>query len=186
MIKPLLATAAFALGIGGLLLAGGTRPFAAVPAPSPTPVSSALVPGGPLPLGPGTTTVDCGPGRRALVQQANGATSVQCADAAVAVDGVASGPLLVSAPQDSLLAPQALVAPQRVAPSRRLVSYEEPRPSRVVRRGRSWKKSAAIIGGSTAAGAGVGAVLGGGSGAKKGAVVGLLGGTVYDLATRGR
>ncbi len=49
----------------------------------------------------------------------------------------------------------------------------------------TWK-SVAIIGGSTAAGAGVGAVLGGGSGAKRGAVVGLLGGTVYDLATRGR
>ena len=55
---------------------------------------------------------------------------------------------------------------------------------RTVRRGRSWKKSAVIIGGSTAAGAGVGAVLGGGSGAKKGAVAGLLGGTIYDLATR--
>ena len=48
------------------------------------------------------------------------------------------------------------------------------------------KKSAIIIGGSTAAGAGVGAVLGGGSGAKKGAVVGLLGGTIYDVATRNK
>jgi hypothetical protein len=48
--------------------------------------------------------------------------------------------------------------------------------------GRTWKKSAIIIGGSTAAGAGVGAVMGGGSGAKKGAVVGLLGGVVYDIA----
>ena len=52
--------------------------------------------------------------------------------------------------------------------------------------GRTWKKSAIIIGGSTAAGAGVGAVLGGGSGAKKGAVVGLLGGTIYDVATRNK
>ncbi len=49
---------------------------------------------------------------------------------------------------------------------------------------RSWKKSAIIIGGSTAAGAGVGAILDGKSGAKKGAVVGLLGGTIYDIATR--
>jgi hypothetical protein len=31
-----------------------------------------------------------------------------------------------------------------------------------------------------------GAVLGGGSGAKKGAVVGLVGGVVYDIATRSR
>jgi hypothetical protein len=51
---------------------------------------------------------------------------------------------------------------------------------------RSWKKSAIIIGGSTAAGAGVGAVLDGKDGAKKGAVVGLLGGTIYDIATRTR
>ena len=52
--------------------------------------------------------------------------------------------------------------------------------------GRSWKKSAVIIGGATAGGAGVGAVLGGGSGAKKGAVVGLVGGTIYDIATRNK
>jgi hypothetical protein len=52
--------------------------------------------------------------------------------------------------------------------------------------GRSWKKSAIIIGGSTAAGAGVGAVLDGKDGAKKGAVVGLLGGTIYDIATRNK
>ena len=52
--------------------------------------------------------------------------------------------------------------------------------------GRSWKKSAIIIGGSTAAGAGVGAVLKGKDGAKKGAVVGLLGGTIYDIATRNK
>jgi hypothetical protein len=60
-------------------------------------------------------------------------------------------------------------------------SAVEPAPQ-----GRSWKKSAVIIGGSTAAGAGAGAVLGGKDGAKKGAVVGLLGGTIYDIATRNR
>ena len=59
--------------------------------------------------------------------------------------------------------------------------YREPKPQ-----GRSWKKSAVIIGGATAGGAGVGAVLGGKSGAKKGAVVGLVGGTVYDIATRNK
>jgi hypothetical protein len=53
-------------------------------------------------------------------------------------------------------------------------------------KGRSWKKSAVIIGGSTAVGAGAGAVLAGKDGAKKGAVVGLLGGTIYDIATRNK
>ena len=58
-------------------------------------------------------------------------------------------------------------------------TYDRPAPQT-----RTWKKSAIIIGGSTAAGAGVGAVLDGESGAKKGVVVGLLGGTIYDIATR--
>jgi len=65
-------------------------------------------------------------------------------------------------------------------------SYSRGSAAEPVQQGRSWKKSAIIIGGSTAAGAGVGAVLGGGSGAKKGAVVGLLGGTIYDVATRNK
>jgi outer membrane lipoprotein SlyB len=49
---------------------------------------------------------------------------------------------------------------------------------------RSWKKSALIIGGSVAGGAGLGAVVGGGGGAKKGAAIGGVAGTIYDLATR--
>ena len=47
-------------------------------------------------------------------------------------------------------------------------------------------RDAAIIGGSTVGGAIVGGILGGGSGAKKGAVVGVLGGTGAVLATRGK
>jgi len=47
-------------------------------------------------------------------------------------------------------------------------------------------KDAAIIGGSTVGGAIIGGILGGGKGAKKGAVVGVLGGTGAVLATRGK
>jgi hypothetical protein len=65
-------------------------------------------------------------------------------------------------------------------------SYSRGSAAEPVHQGRSWKKSAVIIGGSTAAGAGAGAVLGGKDGAKKGAVVGLLGGTIYDVATRNK
>lgn len=46
-------------------------------------------------------------------------------------------------------------------------------------------RDAAIVGGSTVGGAIIGGLLGGGSGAKKGAVVGILGGTGAVLATRG-
>jgi hypothetical protein len=82
-------------------------------------------------------------------------------------------------------------APRARTASNSTYSAAEPSYSRgsavePAQQGRSWKKSAIIIGGSTAAGAGVGAVLDGKDGAKKGAVVGLLGGTIYDIATRNR
>jgi len=82
-------------------------------------------------------------------------------------------------------------APRARTASNSTYSTAEPSYSRgsavePAQQGRSWKKSAIIIGGSTAAGAGVGAVLDGKDGAKKGAVVGLLGGTIYDIATRNR
>ena len=82
-------------------------------------------------------------------------------------------------------------APRARTASNSTYSAAEPSYSRgsavePAQQGRSWKKSAIIIGGSTAAGAGVGAVLDGKDGAKKGAVVGLLGGTIYDIATRNK
>lgn len=51
---------------------------------------------------------------------------------------------------------------------------------------RSWKKSAIIIGGAAAGGAGLGAIIDGGNGAKKGAVIGGVAGTIFDLATRNK
>jgi type IV secretory pathway VirB10-like protein len=47
-------------------------------------------------------------------------------------------------------------------------------------------RDAAIVGGSTVGGAIIGGILGGGNGAKKGAIVGVLGGTGAVLATRGK
>jgi hypothetical protein len=137
----------------------------------------------------GGTLVDCGQGQRAVLQQASDRTQVLCvaADAtvgtpvgsAVGTDGLQPIPVGARPPA----AVHAASAPVRPA------TYEprsEPRTATRRTAGRTWKKSAVIIGGSTAAGAGVGAVMGGGSGAKKGAVVGLLGGVVYDIATRDR
>lgn len=48
---------------------------------------------------------------------------------------------------------------------------------------RSTKKSAAIVGGSALAGAGIGALAGGGKGAGIGALVGGAGGFIYDRKT---
>jgi hypothetical protein len=70
-------------------------------------------------------------------------------------------------------------APRRVS---RPVSYQTERPAPVVRRdGRDWKKTAMVIGGSTAAGAGLGAIFGGRKGALIGAAIGGGAGTVYEV-----
>ena len=138
----------------------------------------------------GSTLVDCGPGQRVLMQQANGVTQVQCVPGATMMGAplsVGNGDFLQPIPVQANVPQAPYGAPVQARP----VSYEPqsyPRTTTrpVATRGRTWKKSAAIIGGSTAAGAGVGALLSGGSGAKKGAVVGLVGGVVYDIATRNR
>jgi hypothetical protein len=60
--------------------------------------------------------------------------------------------------------------------------YTESRPRYVVKR-RSKAKSATIIGGSAAAGAGIGALAGGGKGAGIGAIAGGAAGLIYDRKT---
>ena len=49
---------------------------------------------------------------------------------------------------------------------------------------RSWKKTAAVIGGATAAGAGIGALAGGGKGALVGGAIGAGAGTAYEVHKR--
>lgn len=159
------------VGVGGLLVGSA---FTNNAPESTSPAATSLAPQA---VQAGSTLVDCGQGQRVLLQQANGVTQVLCVPGATMMDA----PLSVG--NGDFLQPIPVQA--------RPVSYEpQPYPRtttrRVATRGRTWKKSAAIIGGSTAAGAGVGALLSGGSGAKKGAVVGLVGGVVYDIATRNR
>ena len=58
-------------------------------------------------------------------------------------------------------------------------------PTRVVRSsGRDWTKTAMIIGGTTAAGAGLGAIFGGKKGALIGAAIGGGAGTLYEVKKR--
>ena len=61
--------------------------------------------------------------------------------------------------------------------------YQDERRPRVVTRERSFGHSAAIVGGSAAAGAGIGAIAGGGKGAGIGALAGGAGGFIYDRLT---
>ena len=75
------------------------------------------------------------------------------------------------------------------APAPQRVVYREPQPTRTVTRverapSRDWKKSAMVIGGTTAAGAGLGAIFGGKKGALIGAAIGGGAGTVYEVKKR--
>jgi hypothetical protein len=163
------------VGASGLLAVSAcTTRTAAAPASLATPSAVTV----------GSTLVDCGQGQRPLLQQANDRTQVLC----VAADATSGIPVLPDGLQPIRVGAQVPAAVHESPAPARNASYEKSAPRTMTRRaaGRTWKKSAIIIGGSTAAGAGVGAVMGGGSGAKKGAVVGLLGGVVYDIATRDR
>jgi hypothetical protein len=82
------------------------------------------------------------------------------------------------------------VYPVRVAPgTKRSQIVQNPRIQRYAPETQhgnraSWEKDALIIGGSTGAGAVIGAAAGGGKGAGIGAVAGGVGGLIYDLATQ--
>jgi hypothetical protein len=79
-------------------------------------------------------------------------------------------------------------APARVRANRYASrSYNEPAPRyREYRTTRPWTHSAAIVGGSAAGGAAIGALAGGGKGAAIGALAGGAGGFIYDRLTRNR
>ena len=71
-------------------------------------------------------------------------------------------------------------APRRAATAPRAV-----RTSQVERaRGRDWKKTALVIGGTTATGAGLGAIFGGKKGALIGAAIGGGASTIYEARKR--
>ena len=83
--------------------------------------------------------------------------------------------------------PQAM--PVAYRPMAQSAAYEPAPPPRQVTRSsqsgnRSWQKEAVIIGGGTAAGAGIGALAGGRKGAAIGAISGGVAGLIYDMKTR--
>ena len=88
----------------------------------------------------------------------------------------ASRPAVYTQPAvyDEPQAPEARTAPAAAAPQRSVARVEE-------KSGRNWKKTALVIGGSTAAGAGVGALVGGKKGALIGAAIGGGAGTLYEV-----
>ena len=77
-------------------------------------------------------------------------------------------------------------APVREARYEPAIVERAPAPRRVVERApkRDWKKTAMVIGGSSAAGAGIGALIGGKKGALIGAAIGGGASTIYEVRKR--
>src|SRR5947207_144436 len=78
---------------------------------------------------------------------------------------------------------QVYAAPAGRSAQVRTVAYRRRPRRRVVVRRRPFGHSAAIVGGSAAGGAAIGALAGGGKGALIGGLVGGTGGLIYDRAT---
>jgi hypothetical protein len=123
--------------------------------------------------------VQCAAGQRAVVRQfattQGAASSVECV-------GAADQDLSIASPGYPL-APRAVPAVATVAAAPQRVVYREPAPRRTAT-GRTWQKSALVIGGSAGAGAGVGALAGGKKGALIGAAIGGGAATLYEAAKR--
>lgn len=122
--------------------------------------------------------VNCGPGTQTLVRPVwvNGqqVSQVECL-------ATAGG---VAYPQQARpVAYESSVYDARM--TRPAYSSYTPAPRRVVRRSqRSWGKTALVIGGTTAGGAGIGGLIGGKKGALIGAAIGGGAGTLFEVGKR--
>ncbi len=194
--------AGMAAGFGALLFTVGCGPSQNAAASAALP-NTAAQPGTPV-------VVSCEPNQRTLVRPTviNGValSQVECvstgevalaasqpepAAAPLPVRYAAGAPRTV-APRSAewgdtqIVQPEPAAAPVTAARPVRTqqIVYDDEPPVRVVKRGRSVKKSAIIIGSSAGVGAGVGAAVGGKKGALIGAVVGGGGATLWDQITR--
>jgi hypothetical protein len=125
--------------------------------------------------------VDCGSGREAVLQpivvDGRNTVQVKCIESAPARSAAA-------VPVTRVATAPAPVYEVAAAPAARPAPAES--PATEVKKSRSAKETALIIGGSAGAGAGIGAVTKGKKGAAVGAVIGGVAGTVYDLMTRNK
>jgi len=116
--------------------------------------------------------IRCEPGQRAAIREVAGATVAECLDA-------------VSSDRYGSVSPPVAYQPRAVPVSQ---TYPEPRPAAATRvresSGRDWKKTALVIGGTTGAGAGIGAIFGGKKGALIGAAIGGGASSIYEARKR--
>jgi len=197
-----------ALGLGAALLVTGCREASSVASAATTPAGTVVNCGEgrqavvhPVTAGIAAQQVECVPvagARGYTMAYAAGATAMPVVDSPEAP--VRERVVYRTAPaRDVYRRPTAEPAVYRTSdaepaayperssyPARSTSTDRYPAEERPQRSPRSWKKSAIIIGGAAAGGAGVGAIVGGKGGAVKGAVLGGVAGTIFDLATRNR
>ena len=135
----------------------------------------------------GQSITRCEPGQHAVVNQqvidGGTVTSVGCAADGLAPAAAPARPLPYQPayqPQPAGYEPVPVARPAVVetvssAPARTTEVVAERKPAR------SWRKRAVVIGGSSGAGAGIGALIGGKKGALIGAAIGGGAGTVYEM-----
>lgn len=157
------------------------------------------VPSAPQPLGAyatdsrlaGPVVVSCGPGQRALVRpivlRGEQVSQVECVgdsygSAYGATYGTSDRPAIVDVDPYGRAIP--VRSEIRAVPVVRSYPVRERRVVTVERSRRSWKKSAMVIGGSTAAGAGIGGLIGGKKGALIGAALGGGASTIFEATKR--
>ena len=126
-------------------------------------------------VGARTATVDAFTQAPALVQTLDGQS--------------VPAPQLVSLPASQLVSQRQVVSRPAATPRRAVARTSAPVQREVVVRedvaeGRSWKKTALIIGGSAASGAGVGAIVDGKKGALIGAAIGGGAASIYEATKR--
>ena len=173
-MRTLLGTVLGVIAVGVLLIAYGLlspRASATAPAWNPMPAATDSRGNTYRPMAAPQLLLRCEPGQRALVWQGAGAAEAECADASF-IDRYGSMRTPITYQTGAL------------RPSSIYESYPVPRrttPARVERSsGRDWKQTALVIGGTTAAGAGLGGIFGGKKGALIGAAIGGGASSIYE------
>jgi len=130
------------------------------------------------------TLVQCEPHQEAVLRRSIVAgrevAEVTCVSRMAPQTAYAAAPASYYEPRPVYAEPDIVQRPivRRSAPRAQRVVYREVAPKR------SWKKTALVIGGSTGAGAGIGAIAGGKKGALIGAAIGGGAASIYEAVKR--